>query len=73
MAEQTEERPFTADIADLFQREAVGDTAGVDAYTMTLRCMSCYVEMVPQLPATEGTLPALECPKCHIAVEVSFS
>jgi hypothetical protein len=73
MPEQTEERPFTADIADLFAREADADTAGVGAYTLVLRCIACYVEMVPQLPATVGTLPVFECPKCHIAVEVSFS
>lgn len=72
MPEQTDERPFTADIADLFAREAVDETAGTGAYTMALRCVACYVEMVPQL-TEPNALPAFACPKCHVAVEVSFS
>jgi hypothetical protein len=73
MPEQTEERPFTADIADLFAREAVDDTAGVGAYTMALRCMECRVAMVALLPAPGGGLPAFGCPQCTRSVEVSFT
>lgn len=72
MAEQTEERPFTADIADLFQREADG-ASGVGAYTMTLRCTGCDEVMTPQVPVAELTLPAFECSHCRTVVEVSFS
>jgi hypothetical protein len=72
MPEQTEERPFTADIADLFQREAAVDDAAVP-YTMGLRCMRCNVSMVALLPPTTDHDPVFECPKCHAAVEVLFS
>lgn len=72
MPEQTEERPFTAEVADAFARAAVDDAAGTKAYTMALRCIACYVEMVPQLTEANA-LPEFACPKCHIAVEVSFS
>lgn len=73
MAEQTEERPFTADIAELFAREANDATAGTKAYTMALRCVECREEMVPLLPAPGGGLPMFGCPQCTKAVEVSFS